>query len=65
MTKLTRDERSDNEEEEGQETSPTEDEEDVQQLNPSNGLSSDTTHEKNGCFGSSPSQNDCLSKIMS
>ncbi|KAM4596905.1 ceramide synthase 2 isoform 1-T2 [Fundulus diaphanus] len=61
---LTRDERSDNEEEEGQETSPTEDEDDKQHK-PCNGLSSDAAREKNGCFDLSPPGNTCLSKTMS
>uniref|UniRef100_A0A3Q2UM55 Ceramide synthase 3 n=1 Tax=Fundulus heteroclitus TaxID=8078 RepID=A0A3Q2UM55_FUNHE len=58
------DERSDNEEEEGQETSPTEDEDD-EQHKPCNGLSSDAGREKNGCFNLSPPRNTCLSKTMS
>ncbi|XP_054916020.1 ceramide synthase 2-like isoform X2 [Poeciliopsis prolifica] len=59
---LTRDERSDNEEEEEQESSFTEDG-DVQQHKPFNRLSRDAASEKNGCFGLSPPENTCLSRL--
>ncbi|XP_041865041.1 ceramide synthase 2 [Melanotaenia boesemani] len=59
---LTKDERSDNDDDEGQETSPTEDE--VQQHQPVNGLAADKKDGKNGFFGLSPPENVCQSKTV-
>jgi len=63
MSKLTQDERSDNNEEDGQESSPTEDEV-VQQHKPVSGLAIDENDDKNGYFGLSPPENVCWSKTM-
>ncbi|XP_072237222.1 ceramide synthase 2 [Leuresthes tenuis] len=60
---LTQDERSDNNEEDGQESSPTEDE-GVQQHEPVSGLAIDENDDKNGYFGLSPPDNVCWSKTM-
>ncbi|KAM6943317.1 ceramide synthase 2 [Xenentodon cancila] len=60
---LRRDERSDNDEEEGQETSPTEDE-GVQQHTPVRGQEISETVDKNGCLGTPKPENFCWSKTM-
>lgn len=61
---LTRDERSDNEEEEGEDSSPTEDEGE-QQNKPVNGLSVDEKDDRNSSFGClSPPENICWSKTV-
>ncbi|KAM4593139.1 ceramide synthase 2 [Odontesthes bonariensis] len=60
---LTQDERSDNNEEDGQETSPTEDE-GVQQHKPVSALAIDEKDDKNGYFGLSPPENVRWSKTM-